>query len=192
MPDGFKDQATGFEFNRLGVRVPAVLISPWIPEGTVVSPLNSAGQIEQERIFEHASIPATVTQKFIGTWDKRSPREKAANTFLDVLSLSTPRTDSLIFNVGGSSSSSRALDVGARSSGIPIPEPLASSMNRNRPISGLLKDQIEHLHKAELTLPADQQTGIDIHTITTEAQASNYIQQITVRLQVRVATGGAQ
>jgi len=189
-PDGFKDQATGFEFNRLGVRVPAVLISPWIPEGTVVSPLNAQGTIDQERVFEHASIPATVTKHFIGNWDKRSPREKAAETFLDVLSLGTPRTDSVIFNLGGHTMASRVKEVGANNNAVAVPIPSPASMNRDRPISGLIKDQIDHLHKAELTLPPDQQTGVDVHTIQTEAQASNYIQQVTARLQVRYAAGG--
>jgi phospholipase C len=43
--------------------------------------------------FEHASIPATITDFFIGPYDDRSPREKAANTFLDHLSLDTMRSD---------------------------------------------------------------------------------------------------
>jgi len=88
-PDGFvaqpNDTGTGmpFAFDRLGVRVPAILVSPWIPKGTVVS----------GRTFEHASIPATVTKFFLGDYDPRSPREKAADTFLDLLSLPTMRTD---------------------------------------------------------------------------------------------------
>jgi phospholipase C len=45
------------------------------------------------RVFEHASIPATVTKFFLGDYDQRSPREKSAETFLDVLTLSTMRTD---------------------------------------------------------------------------------------------------
>jgi phospholipase C len=79
--DGFvaqpADTHTGrpFLFDRLGVRVPAVLVSPWIPKGTVVD----------GRIFEHASIPATLTSFFLGAYDDRSPREKAAETFLDLL-----------------------------------------------------------------------------------------------------------
>jgi len=89
MPDGFvaqpNDTGTGmpFAFDRLGVRVPAILVSPWIPRGTVVT----------GRTFEHASIPATVTKFFLGDYDPRSPREKAADTFLDLLSLPVMRTD---------------------------------------------------------------------------------------------------
>jgi phospholipase C len=88
-PDGFvaqpNDTGTGraFTFDRLGVRVPAILVSPWIPKGTVVD----------GRVFEHASIPATVTKFFLGDYDRRSPREKSAETFLDILTLSTMRTD---------------------------------------------------------------------------------------------------
>jgi phospholipase C len=76
-----------FKFDRLGIRVPAILISPWVPKGTVVD----------GRVFEHASIPATVTKFFLGDYEARSPREKAADTFLDLLTLDTMRTDSLIF-----------------------------------------------------------------------------------------------
>jgi phospholipase C len=88
-PDGFvaqpNDTGTGrpFAFDRLGIRVPAILVSPWIPKGTVVD----------GRTFEHASIPATVTKFFLGDYDQRSVREKAADTFLDLLSLPTMRTD---------------------------------------------------------------------------------------------------
>ncbi|HMH06796.1 MAG TPA: alkaline phosphatase family protein, partial [Terriglobales bacterium] len=101
MKDGFvaqpNDTGTGrsFEFDRLGVRVPAILVSPWIPKGTVVK-----GPQEGGRTFEHASIPATVTKFFLGDYDRRSPREKAADTFLDLLTLPTMRTDGPDFKIG--------------------------------------------------------------------------------------------
>jgi phospholipase C len=94
-PDGYvasaNDTGTGreFRFDRLGVRVPAILISPWIPKGTVVS----------GRVFEHASIPATVTNFFLKNYEQRSVREKAADTFLDLLSLSKMRTDAPEFDL---------------------------------------------------------------------------------------------
>ena len=95
-PDEFQADAehthTGmpFNFDRLGVRVPAVLISPWIPKATVVP---------SARVFEHASIPATVTDHFLGAFDARSPREKAAGTFLDLLSAPAMRTDTPVFQI---------------------------------------------------------------------------------------------
>jgi phospholipase C len=88
-----------FKFDRLGVRVPAILISPWIPKNTVV-----------DRIFDHASIPATINQFFIGDDPNRSPREINANLFIEknppagdasrnLLSLATPRTDCAVFDI---------------------------------------------------------------------------------------------
>jgi phospholipase C len=71
-----------FHFDRLGVRVPAILVSPWIAKGTVVND-----------VFEHSSIPATITARFLGEDKDRSPREKSARTFLDVISLTAPRSD---------------------------------------------------------------------------------------------------
>jgi len=88
-----------FKFDRLGVRVPAILISPWIPKNTVV-----------DRVFDHASIPATVNQFFIGDDPNRSPREINANLFVEknppagdpsrnLLSLATMRTDCAVFDI---------------------------------------------------------------------------------------------
>lgn len=95
------DTGTGeaFNFDRLGVRVPAVLVSPYIPRGTVVpGPEDPANG----RVFEHASIPATVTSYFLKNYDNRTSREKKADTFLDLLS-GPMRPDSEIpyFKLGG-------------------------------------------------------------------------------------------
>jgi phospholipase C len=93
--DGFVAQpaATGtgepFHFDRLGVRVPAILISPWIPKGTVVN----------GRVFEHASIPATVTDWQLGLHTDRSPREKNSEAFLDLLTSPAARTDCIEFRL---------------------------------------------------------------------------------------------
>jgi phospholipase C len=104
-PDQFTADAnatgTGmeFKFDRLGVRVPAILISPWIPKGTVV-----------DRVFDHASIPATITKFFIGDYAPRSPRETNADIFIEpngppadparnLLSLTAMRTDCPDFDV---------------------------------------------------------------------------------------------
>jgi hypothetical protein len=62
------------------VRVPAILISPWIQKGTVV-----------DRTFDHASIPATVTKYFMGDYSPRSPRETNADVFIEP---NTPSVDS--------------------------------------------------------------------------------------------------
>ena len=73
------------------MRVPAVLVSPWVARGTVVG---------TDRVFEHASIPATITSFFLPQYDDRSLREKAAETFLDLLNLNVMRTDAPEFDLG--------------------------------------------------------------------------------------------
>jgi phospholipase C len=80
-PDDFSakpaDTGTGlpFAFDRLGVRVPAILISPYVPKGAI-----------DNRVFEHASIPNTVTNFFLNGDAKRTNREVQSPTFLDLLS----------------------------------------------------------------------------------------------------------
>jgi phospholipase C len=89
-----------FKFDRLGVRVPAVLISPWIPKNTVVA----------DRVFDHGSIPATVSKFFQVDDVPRSPREENADVFIEpkadpvdpqrnLLSLDVMRTDCPEFGV---------------------------------------------------------------------------------------------
>jgi phospholipase C len=96
MPDGFVAQPRdtgidhGFFFDRLGVRVPAIVVSSYIPRGTV-----------DHRTYEHSSIPATVAQAFLSQHENaahqiresepQSPRERNAKTFLDLLQLPYPR-----------------------------------------------------------------------------------------------------
>ncbi len=78
-----------FYFDRLGVRVPAILVSPWVQSGSVIN-----------QTFEHASIPATVHEFFLDPGDSvRSAREKAANTFLGNLTRDTMRPDCPNFKV---------------------------------------------------------------------------------------------
>jgi phospholipase C len=74
-----------FNFDRLGIRVPAILVSPYVPRGTVVPGTEDPNGL----IFEHASIPGTVTSFFLKNYDKRTIREKNSRNFL------APLTDTL-------------------------------------------------------------------------------------------------
>jgi phospholipase C len=99
-PDGFTapPAATGtgveFKFDRLGVRVPAILISPYIARGTVVPGTEDPAN---QRIFEHASIPATVSQHFLQRSDQGTDREAKAKTFLDLLGDTLRADDDCVF-----------------------------------------------------------------------------------------------
>jgi phospholipase C len=67
----------------LGVRVPAVLISPYIEKGTIVTD-----------VFDHASLAATARKVLIGAgWEDTflTQRDHKANTFEAALTRSSPR-----------------------------------------------------------------------------------------------------
>ncbi|OVA02926.1 Phosphoesterase [Macleaya cordata] len=79
-----------FQFDRLGVRVPTIMISPWIERGTVVHGPSSGPYPTSE--FEHSSIPATV-KKIFNLREFLTKRDAWAGTFETVLTRKTPRTD---------------------------------------------------------------------------------------------------
>jgi phospholipase C len=80
-PDGKMARHPSFDFTRLGVRVPAILVSPWVARGKVDS-----------TIYEHSSLPATIETLF-KLPASLTARDKAANTFENNLALRIPRSD---------------------------------------------------------------------------------------------------
>ncbi|KAJ6844508.1 non-specific phospholipase C6-like [Iris pallida] len=89
-PDGITGPS-GFGFDRLGVRVPTIMVSPWIKRGTVVRrPLGP----EKNSEFEHSSIPATIKKMFNLTAGFLTQRDAWSGTFEGVVrNLASPRTD---------------------------------------------------------------------------------------------------
>jgi phospholipase C len=81
----------GFGFDRFGVRVPAVLVSPLIAPGTVYRV--PAGSVP----LDHTSILKTIEQR----WNvpALTARDTAAPGFGDVLTLTAPRTDDVLAGV---------------------------------------------------------------------------------------------
>lgn len=91
-PDGNTGPAPYFfKFDCLGVRVPTIMVSPWIKKGTVISgPKGPAPNSE----FEHSSIPATIKKIFNLTSNFLTHRDAWAGTFEEVVGeLTSPRTD---------------------------------------------------------------------------------------------------
>jgi len=139
-----------FDFTRLGVRVPAVLISPYIAAGTI-----------DHRVYDHTSIIATALKLLLPNVanSNLTLRDKLANTFEDNLTLPLPRTDNI--NLG----------AGAKSQ-----PPTAAQLAQ--PINDHLKAQVRQAAMLEQNLPAAQRTGIDPSTIKSEAQAAAYLQGV--------------
>ena len=62
---------------------------------------------------------------------------------------------------------------------IKVPKPPQSAYDPNRPISALLKMQVEHLFEAERKLPTRYRSEVYINAIRTEGEAANYIRVVT-------------
>jgi len=143
-----------FDFTRLGVRVPAVLISPYIVAGTI-----------DHRIYDHTSIIATALKVLIPNVanSNLTLRDKLANTFEDNLTLQEPRTDKI--------------DLGAGAKSRP---PTAAELAQ--PINDHLRAHVQQAAMLEEKLPLAQRSGINPNTIKTEAQAAAYLQSVNAKI----------
>lgn len=141
-----------FDFTRLGVRVPAVLISPYIPPGTI-----------DHRVYDHSSIIATTLKLFLPDVPdvNLTVRDKNANTFEDNLSLAAPRDGNI--------------DLGAGAKPQP---PTAAELAQ--PIN----DHLKMLVRQAAMMAGDDPNKIT-SAITTEAQASAYLQRVSSKTQAK-------
>jgi phospholipase C len=78
-PDQFVSEE-GFEFDRYGVRVPTVMISPYIEKGTVLS-----------KTYDHTSIIKVICDRW--NLEPLTERDKHANSFAEVLNREAPHAD---------------------------------------------------------------------------------------------------
>lgn len=70
----------GFNFRQLGVRVPTIVVSPYISKGII-----------DKRVYDHSSIPATIEESFGLT--SLTQRDKQAARMTSLLTLKDPRKD---------------------------------------------------------------------------------------------------
>jgi phospholipase C len=88
-PDGVL-APNGFSFDRLGIRLPTVVISPWVPKNTVVG--EPTGPVPTSQ-YDSTSIMATVN-KIFNINDHLTNRDAWSGTFEQLfLQLTAPRTD---------------------------------------------------------------------------------------------------
>jgi hypothetical protein len=93
--DGFASYPDdGFSFERLGVRIPTVLASPWIPKSVVESAPPPRQKPQPSSRYDLTSIMGTM-RKLLGmsSTPPLTKRDAWSATFEHLLSLSEPRTD---------------------------------------------------------------------------------------------------
>jgi len=142
-----------FDFTRLGVRVPALLISPYIPA------------MIDHRLYDHTSIIATTLKLFLPNVPNvnLTLRDKNANTFEDNLTLPLPRTDKIDLGAGAKSQPPTTAELA-------------------QPINDHLKMLVQQAAMLEQSLPLAQRSGIDPNAIHTEAQAAAYLTAVHAKI----------
>jgi phospholipase C len=193
--------STLFNFERLGVRVPTVLVSPFIPRGTII----------RDKVFDHTSVIATASKLFV-----KSPpfflteRDRRALTFEDCLTLPTPRQGKVTIPqptsqppAAAASAAFSAQKAGARKAGArkapvrrlaPKKVSAAELAVAPRP-AGLITDLqaalIQHAFTFETQLPHHEQTGTLLSSLTTEQEAAEYFEAIRTKLGEKLNGNGA-
>jgi hypothetical protein len=62
---------------------------------------------------------------------------------------------------------------------IHVPKPPKSAYDPDRPISSLLKSQVDHLREAESKLPLKYRSEVYAKAVRTEGEAARYIRDVT-------------
>jgi phospholipase C len=148
--------ASGFDFTRFGVRVPAVLVSPLIPEGTILH-----APSDGRPPFDHTSIIATLRARFgIGALGRR---DAAAPDVGSVLTLQMPRADDPLATVEPPTAADPILQAGSP----PVGAAPSSFLEANALAAAALPVPTDPIADPEAT----------VSTLTTAADQYNFIQQ---------------
>jgi phospholipase C len=156
-PDGKVCIDPPFDFTRLGVRVPAVVISPWIEAGTIDS-----------NQYDHASIVTTARKLFLGTeWKSKflTSRDQAALPCDGTLTRDTPRTDKVDLT-----QPFRRTTPAVR-----------AARQAEMPLTDFQQNQVKLTELLNQKLPPDKQSPIAPESIQTEADAAAFHKDVLSR-----------
>ena len=154
-PDGLASVDPAFDFSLSGIRVPAVVVSPYVQKGYV-----------DKTVYDHTSVIATALKLFTNTWptDALYDRAKAANTFDTLLNLNmAPRDEMPNFPAPVYSAV--------------IPQIQAAAVAA-APLSDLQQESLDHAVALNNTLPAAHQVAVPAAPITQANQAAAFVQAV--------------
>lgn len=157
--------ASMFNFQRLGVRVPTVLVSPFIPAGTII----------HNKVFDHTSIIATARKLFIPEWEKffLTERDRHAETFEDCLTLASPRSGKVKFPKQAPEPKSPAATFALAS--MTEDEEIVDA-SEPKELNDFQQAMVVHAWLAESKLvPGYPNTGTPVSAVTNEHLAADYL-----------------
>jgi phospholipase C len=153
-----------FNFDRLGIRVPAVLVSPFIEAGTIDS-----------TVYEHSSIVAAVRKRFAPNSPPLTPRDAAAAataTFIEKnLTRDTARQDVINFNEPAMPLAHFSLAAAAEEPPSELAVVMANGINRMLQKKGLsVSKPIEQLQTAHDYSNFMLSAGQQLHRLAAQAR----------------------
>ncbi|MGC1305572.1 MAG: alkaline phosphatase family protein [Caulobacteraceae bacterium] len=173
-PEDASINSGGFLFDLYGVRVPAVVVSPLIPQGAV-----------DHTLYDHASVPATLRALYGFT--PMTSRDRDANNVLHLLSLSAPRTDCpTALNDPAPLAAPAAIPAASA----------ADTADRLLPETGNAQGLLQILAKTDMDLArGDPEEAAEIQdrvaAIKTQGEAEAYAREVITRANLARATRDA-
>jgi len=155
-----------FAFDRYGVRVPAVVVSPFVPKAGI-----------EHTTFDHTSIPATLKSVF-SLPAFLTARDAAAATLSKIASLSSPRTDTpeeLAMTEVMRMMEHEPLDLDAI-----VRDKAAGEMSLT-PLSDLQQAIVNHVHELDVGEPSGLRALRRARRVDTEHDAAVYVREMTAR-----------
>jgi phospholipase C len=166
---GAKDSLSefGFTFNTYGVRVPAIIVSPWVQAGGV-----------DHTIYDHSSALATIEQVF-GVLPLTA-RDKAANSVLPLLQ-SSARTDCpTTLNDPAPPPAPAAADLAAGAEALDATALIPERDNLQGLLAIMLKTKYELSDRSEATKAA---LYAEFRAIKTRGRAAAYIEEVMTQVE---------
>ena len=173
-PDGKDSVRPPFNFDRLGVRVPCIMVSPWIAAGTVINEPN-ANQVSGQpgSKWEHSSVSASLKEMFNLPSFLTKRDEWAASFASTILNSSKPRTDCpLQIPVPGTPEQKKNQKIEVHN---PLTDELFAEVEKNGTISTVPLTDLQY----EILTIAKGITNddFDVYTLKTEHEGARYCRQ---------------
>jgi len=177
--DSFRSPVPGFNFDRLGARVGAIVVSPYVTPGV------------SHALFEHASIPATATQQFIGPPQQYSPyrREQNAPTLQKLLIDMAPRMDRPDFSrpEPRSEADDRVIPVSWSDAHVAQ----RPTFGPTRPASPLQREHVHEVHQLLALRKPKVARAFDPHGIRTQREVAQFMRTALTALHAELEERGA-
>jgi phospholipase C len=170
-PDGKNSTVPAFKFDRLGVRVPAVVVSAYTKPCTIL-----------HEVFDHTSLIAMARKLFTKNFatNHLTERDRLANTFEHAVNQEQARTDDAL-----------AVELKA---GLSRERRLAAkkpSRKKILPLSELQRSMLQQALAMESQLPVRMQSRKSIHSFRTEDELARFLLEVKEKF-FRQATRAAK